>query len=98
MSVFVDRLPMWLSFAVTVIGVVVSILLARLARGGVLYGFTILMIVGILIFGAHHAVELSVMTRQVILSEGFEAVSSAIFLAATVYLGIRLRKIIYGPR
>ena len=93
--VFVDQLPMWLSFGFTMIGVIFSILLARLAYGGVLFTFTLLLTAGILVFGFHHLTEL-VREESVLVSEGLEVATSLIFLAATIYLGYRLRKIIYG--
>lgn len=91
----IDQLPMWLSFAATVAGIVFSILLARLAHGGALFVFTLLLTAAAATFGFHHAIELLGVGMSTT-SEALEAVSSFIFLAAAIYLGYRLRKIIYG--
>lgn len=93
-SDWVINLPMWLSFALMTVGLILSILLARLAYGGVLFTFTALLTAGIVVFGVHHLLEVFVFQTELI-SVGFEAVSSAIFLAAAIYLGYRVRKIIY---
>lgn len=45
------QLPMWFSFALTILGVTLSIMLARLAYGGALFTFTVLLTAGILVFG-----------------------------------------------
>ncbi len=94
-TVLAVQLPMWLSFGFTVLGVSLSIMLARLAYGGILFTFTVLLTAGILVFGLHHLIEL-LGYRMAFLSIGSEVVSSAIFLGAAVYLGCRVRKIIYG--
>ena len=91
----IDQLPMWFSFSLTIVGFVFSLLLARLAWGGVLSTFTIALTVGILIFGAHHLIALT-LPQQTLVSEGLEALSSLIFLTATIYLSFRLKNIIYG--
>jgi hypothetical protein len=86
---------LWLSIAVTIIGVVFSIRLAALARGGALFPFTVLLTLAITVFGFHHVAELLVTAHGVLVSEGLEAVSSLIFLIAAVYLGYRLRAVLY---
>ena len=55
----IDQLPMWFSFGLTIVGLIISLFLVRLAQGGVLSTFTILITVGILIFGVHHLIELT---------------------------------------
>jgi hypothetical protein len=88
---------LWLSIAVTIIGVVLSIRLAALARGGALFPFTVLLTLAITVFGFHHVAELLLVTaRGAVISESLEAVSSLIFLIAAVYLGYRLRRALYG--
>ena len=92
----IDQLPMWFSFGLTIVGLIISLFLVRLAQGGVLSTFTILITVGILIFGVHHLIEL-IFPQQILVSEGLEALSSLIFLIATIYLSFRLNNIIDGP-
>lgn len=87
-------LPMWLSFGFTIFGAIISIMLARLAYGSVLFVFTLLLTVGITVFAGHHLLEIFGFQAE-LLSVGLEALSSALFLAAAVYLGYRARKIIY---
>ena len=94
-SVWAFQLAIWLSFGFTILGVILSIMLARLAYGGVLFTFTLLLTAGILVFGLHHLLEI-LGFQAVLVSIGSEVLSSAIFLAAAVYLGYRVRKIIYG--
>lgn len=94
-SDWVIHLPMWLSFGLTILGVIISILLARLAYGSVLFVFTALLTAGIMVFAAHHLLEIFGFHAE-LLSVGGEALSSALFLAAAIYLGYRVRKIIYG--
>ena len=89
------QLPMWLSFALTILGVVLSIMLARLTYGGTLFTFTLLLTAGIVVFGFHHLLEIFGFQGG-LYSLGSEALASAIFLAAAIYLGYRVRKIIYG--
>ena len=93
---FIDQLPMWLSFGLIVIGFFLSLLLVRLAYGGVLFTFTIILTVGILVFGGHHLAEL-LLPPQPLVSKGLETVSSFIFLIAAIYLTYRLKRIIDGP-
>lgn len=93
-SDMVVQLPMWLSFGLTIVGVIISIMLARLAYGSVLFVFVTLLTAGIIVFAVHHLIEVFGFRAQ-LLSVGLEALSSATFLAAAVYLGYRVRKIIY---
>ena len=89
------QLPLWLSLGLTVLGVIISIMLARLAYGGVLFSFTVFLTIGILVFGIHHVLEIFGFGTE-LASVCFEVLASVIFLAAAVYLGYRVRKIIYG--
>jgi len=51
--------------------------------------------IGILVFGIHHVLEIFGFGTE-LASVCFEVLASVIFLAAAVYLGYRVRKIIYG--
>lgn len=93
---FIYELPMWFSFALIVVGFVFSLLLARRAYGGVLFPFTAILTVGILVFGLHHLAELW-LSPTLYVSEGLEVLSSLIFLAAAIYLAYRLKNIIHEP-
>lgn len=86
-------LPLWLSFATTIAGIVLSLLLVRYAYKSLMFTFTIFLTVGILIFSVHHILDLTLKPVAVI-SESFEVLSSLIFFMAAVYLGLALRKII----
>lgn len=96
-TIWTDNLPLFLSFIFLAAGVIVSALLARIARGSSLYTFTLLVTTGAVVFGIHHVIELEVMRNKFIFSDGSEIISSLIFLAATLYLGYRLRRTIYKP-
>jgi len=90
------QLPMWLSFGVTVVGLVLSLLLVRLAYGGILFAFTIMLTIGILIFSFHHFIDL-LLPAQIVVSEALESLSSLAFLTAAIYLAYRIKTTIYGP-
>ena len=90
------QLPMWFSFVFTLIGLIVSILLARLAHGGVFFTFTVILTLAILIFSAHHLAEL-LLPKATLVSDGLEALSSLLLLIAAIYLAYRLKKIVYEP-
>ncbi len=87
--------PMWFSFGLTVIGLIVSVLLARLAYGGMLFTFTIILTLGILVFSAHHLADL--LLSEHLASEALELLASLLFLIAAIYLAQRLKKIVDGP-
>ena len=87
--------PMWFSFGLTVIGLIISVLLARLARGGMLFTFTIILTLGILVFSAHHLADL--LLPELLISEALEILSSLLFLIAAIYLAQRLKKIVDVP-
>ena len=90
------QLPMWISLGLVLVGLIFSLLVARIAYGGVLFTFFIVSAAGILVFEVHHLLEL-LLPSKLLFSEGLEIISSLLFLAAAVYLAFRLRKIIYGP-
>ncbi len=87
--------PMWFSFGLTVIGLIISVLLARLAYRGMLFTFTIILTLAILVFSAHHLAGL--LLPELLISEALELLSSLLFLIAAIYLAHRLKKIVYGP-
>ena len=93
MSTFIEQLPLWLSLVVLVIGVAVSIKLAFFAYKGILFGFSLLMTAGIVIFGFHHLVELGDHSLRS-LAQILEAAASATFLLVAVYMLHHLRTIL----
>jgi hypothetical protein len=93
MTPWLEALPLWLSLGAALAGVVVSIRLAWLAYGGVLFSFTIILTVGIVIFSFHHLLELADPELRP-LAEVLQAASSAVFLMAAGFMGYRLRKIL----
>lgn len=94
MSAFVEQLPLWLSFFFTAVGVIVSVFLAWLAYKGVLFGFTLLLTLGILVLGALHLLQLADPEWQE-WGPVLEMAASAIFLIAAAYMGSSLRKILH---
>jgi len=96
MTTLVEQMPLWLSIGFSLVGIILSIHLARLAYGGVLFPFTILLTVGIVVFGFHHLLELADPSLKAP-ATNLEAVASAIFLAAAGFMVYRLRKILEGP-
>lgn len=93
MTPFLEQLPLWLSIGFSLVGVVVSIRLARLAYGGVLFPFAIILTAGMVIFGFHHLLELADPSLHD-LANNLEAVASALFLAAAGFMIYQLRKIL----
>jgi len=86
-------LPLWLSFIVTLIGFILTLLIARYAYKSVIFTFTLILALGILVFGVHHVFDLT-LRPMLVISESFEVLSSLIFLIAAVYLGLTLRKLL----
>ncbi len=93
MTPWLEALPLWLSLGTALVGVAVSIRLAWLAHGGVLFSFTVILTVGIVIFSFHHLLDLADPELKP-LAEVLQAASSAVFLTAAGFMGYRLRRIL----
>lgn len=93
MTPFMEQLPLWLAIGISLIGIILSIHLARLSYAGVLFPFIIMLTTGMVVFGFHHLLELADPSLEM-LATNLEAVASAIFLAAAGFMIYRLRKIL----
>lgn len=85
--------PLWISFIVTIIGLIFTLVIARYAYKSVMFNFTLILALGILVFAVHHIFDLT-LRPMLAISESFEVLSSLIFLIATVYLDLVLRKLL----
>lgn len=93
MTPWLEQLPLWLSLAFSLVGVVVSIRLAFLAYHGVLFAFSLILTGGMLVFGFSHLLVLAD-PELVSTAKTLEALSSALFLAAALYMGYSLKRIL----
>ena len=96
MTPLVEQMPLWLSIGFSLVGVVLSIHLARLAYAGILFPFTIILTAGIVVFGFAHLLELADPSQK-LPATNLETVASAIFLAAAGSMIYGLRKILGDP-
>ena len=85
----------WISFLVTIVGIIFSFSLISMAKGGVLISFTKWLAAGILLFSIHHA--LLVLTGNDMvhhLTSYMDTVTIIFFLVGSIILARTLQKII----
>lgn len=84
----------FISFLVTLIGIGIGIYAARLAYGGVLSQLTIFLLVGILAFAVHHAIQIYVPGKEAHdITEFIESTVGVFFLIGAALLYGTLRKL-----
>ena len=84
----------FISFLVTLIGIGIGIYAARLAYGGVLKRFTIFILLGIVVFAIHHAIEIYVPGKQAYeITEFIESSVGVFFLIGVALLVSTLRRL-----